>query len=450
MKRYKRQLIVFLVCVSIFFSINTSLSAGDVIPAQNDFFVIKKYEERLSIVEKQIPLIVSAAEAVAKRWVENKQVLLHYPFGGDTSNFTMEFIARAGGLDNAQPSTLRIKLRSSNDVFVCSARSWEKGGLFLSKELEKSKQSGWLNIVFASKNGMPEGLPVDFLIDNGATTGNENEAAVNNIVNITNGWIFTCELVSALTRMSVRPGILKGMPLPGSIEHNKIYQHTNGLPVLYPCKTRIDAGILAKQYLKSVRSTIKILLSEKNIAQIEKASDIAVWKLARGHTVWVSSFTHVLDGEVFCNNKSPMKAFRGISCGPNGETFRKNLKEHDLLFWFGEWTVNLPWLDYLKIIRDTGADYIASYRQGNEKQQYYKEGNSIFYDTKMDDALMIINQYWDFENACVRIPFPPYKMAPISGVYVCLLYRMLDEEIAKKLLLVPSVTTKREMQLCTK
>jgi hypothetical protein len=148
----------------------------------------------------------------------------------------------------------------------------------------------------------------------------------------------------------------------------------------------------------------------------------------------------VLDGEVFLNNKAPTKAFRGISIGGHGETFTENLKEGDLLLWFGEWTVNIPWRDYLALIRQTKADYIASYRPFREPMEPYEVGHDIFYDQKLDDAKMVLEQRWPLDNAVVDIPFPPGRMAPISGVLVCLQYRMLDEAIAARVGAEPPVS----------
>jgi len=390
--------------------------------------VMTEYRQRLELVRGQIPQITAAAEAVAKRWVEKKQVLLHYPFGGDTSDFTMENISRAGGLDNAQTNTVRIEMRSANDVFVVAPRSWEKGGDYLKKELPKAREKGWLIVVFGSKQGMPDGLPVDFLIDNGADGGNEDEAAVNQIVNMTNGWIWQCELTAALTQLGVHPGILKGMPLPGAQAHNKEYQIA--VPKLYPCDTPIPAGSLAAIYLQQIERELANLESKPMQDQLERAADIAADHVKAGKALWASSFTHVLDGEVFFDNISPIKAFRGISS--NEKTFKDNLQPGDLLLFFGEWSLNLPWRDYLKEIRNTGGDFIAGYRVGIEPVEPY-EGPAGFYDQKLDDAAMVLEQEWPFENAAVPIPFAPGMMAPVSGVYLCLQYRMLDEKIAEKL-----------------
>jgi hypothetical protein len=394
--------------------------------------IIADCRARLAGVSARIPDITAAAEAVARRWVENRQVLLHYPFGGDTSNFSMEMCSRAGGLDNCQPNTTRLKLRSSNDAIVVAPRSWERGAEYLLRELPKAHTQGWMIVVFGSKNGMPAGLPADFLIDTGAADGGEEEAALNQVVNIVNGWMWCCELTAALTRLGWRPAILKGMPLPGAVAHNREYQRGDGLPQLYPCGDRIPPGALARSYLAAVETELHILESPATQKQIARAADMAARYLAAGKTVWAASFTHVLDGEVLVDNRSPIKAFRAISCGPKGETFTGNLKPGDLLFFFGEWTLNLPWLDYLALIRSTGADYVPSFRPSPEATEFY-EGKEIFYDRRIGDARMVLEQRWPFENAAVAIPFPPGAMAPVSGVDVCLLYRMLDAAIAERL-----------------
>jgi len=394
--------------------------------------IMAAYRQRLELVRQNIPRITAAAEAVAKRWAEKKQVLFHYPFGGDTSDFTMENIARAGGLDNNQTNTVRMDARSANDVIVVGPRSWEKGAAFLRTELPKSRERGWMIVVFGSKAGVPEGLPFDFLIDNGAQTGGENEAALNQIVNMTNGWIYTCELTAALARLGVRPGILKGMPLPGAQVHNAIYQVKDGVPVLYPCDTPIPAGSLAKLYLAQIEREMANLEGKFQQDQLDRAAAIAARHVADGKTLWACSMTHVLDGEVFLNNLSPIKAFRGISCGEKGETFTRNLKPGDLLLFFGEWSLNLPWRDYLAIIRQTKAHYIPGWRVCTEEMEPY-DGPAKFYDQDVPDAEMVLEQQWPFEGAVVPIPFAPYKMAPISGIYLCLQYRMLDEKIAAAL-----------------
>ncbi len=390
----------------------------------------ERLAERLAKVRGNLGEITKAAEVVAQRWTEKKQVLIHVPFGGDGSNFTMEMTSRAGGLDNFRSNTVRQKDRSANDVILYAPRSWEKGGKYVMEDGAKRKGEGWLVVVFGSKAGMPEGVPGDIVIDNFAPDGSEREAAVNQMVNCVNGWVFQCELTSALTRRGVYPGILKGMTLPGSTAHNKEYQ--KGKAELYPCEKAIGAGVLGAAYLDGLDSALKDLYTPECQAQIEKAATLAAGRIKDGGTVWMASFTHILDGEVFLNNYAPTKAFRGISHGGQGQTFTKNLKKGDLLFWFGEWTLNMPWFDYMTVIRSTGADFIPCVRLSKEAFEPM-EHDDLYYDLKTPDALMVLEQKWPMDAAVVEIPFAPGKMGPVTGVYLALMYRMLDERIALRL-----------------
>jgi len=391
--------------------------------------IINEYRARIADAPRQIAEITQCAEAVAGRWAESRHTLLHFYCAGNSMSFVNEQWSRAGGLDNVRSLGERKELCSTNDVFVAGPRSWEKGAADLKKQLAIAKKNGWMTIVFGSRNGMPADLPVDYLIDNGASSGDESEAALNQIVNITKGWMWNCELTAALTRAGWHPGVLKGMPLPGSIENNKVYQI--GTPQLYPCKEAIPAGALARAYLDGIEQELADLESRATQDQIARAARLAVAYINSGRSVCAASITHALDFEVTLNLKSPLKAF-GIPDADRVGAITKNVKSGDLFFFFGEWTMNLPWADFLAIIRSTQADYIPSFRPGNEPMEPFS-GPADFYDRNVKDAVMILEQHWPFENAVVPIPFPPGKMAPVSGVYVSLMYRMLDEAIADRL-----------------
>jgi hypothetical protein len=383
----------------------------------------ERYAQRIQKVRANLGEITKAAEVVAQRWVEKKQVLIHSPWGGDNTTFTAETVSRAGGLDNARSSIDRRDAHSANDVILYGPRSWENGGKFVSEDAAKGKAQGWMVVVFGSKAGKPENLAADIVIDNFAPGPGDEEGAVNAIVNCVNVWVFYSELVGALTRRGVRPSVLKGMCLAGASAHNKANQ--SGKPELFPCETAIPAGTMGRQYLDELSKAMADLSTPERQGQLDKAAGIAVKKIKEGHTVWMASFTHMLLAEVSDNNYAPTKSFRGNS--PEG--FTKNLQKGDLLFWFGEWTLNLPWQDSLTLIRKSGADYIPSVRLGKEPMEPM-EHDDVYYNLKTPDALMVLEQKWPMEAAVVDVPFEPRKMAPVSGIYEALMYRMLDEKIA--------------------
>ena len=389
--------------------------------------IMAEYRRRLDVCASQRAKITACAEAVAQRWVASRHTLIYLAY--QDNNFTDEQWARAGGLDNARGEGARIKMRSTNDVYVAGPRSWETNGVYLLKGLKQAKKNGWLTVVFGSRRGMPADLPVDFLIDNGASGGGEDEATINELVNVTHAWMWNCELTAALTRQGWRPGILKGVPLPGATANNKEYQ--TGEPALYPCSEAVPAGALACEYLRAIETELADLESPTIQDAIARAVHYAVAHLNAGHTVWATSFTHLLNGECARDLKSPIKTFMIADADPAGG-IKKNVKPGDLLFFFGEWTVNLSETDFLAAIRGTKADYIPSFRPGTEAMEPVS-GPVDYYDRRVPDALMVLEQHWPFENAAVAIPFAPGKMAPVSGVYLGLMYRMLDEAIAREL-----------------
>jgi len=392
--------------------------------------VITEYRQRLKLLNRQIPDITRSAETVAARWAGSEKTLLHLVYRVDCLDFTSELWSRAGGFDNFGSTDIRKEQWSPSDVFVGGPRSWEKGAETLKPQLALAKKNGWMTIVFGSKAGMPADLPIDVLIDNGAKDGSENGAAMNQLINSTAGWLWSCELTAALTRKGKAPAILKGMMLPGATEHNKTYQHN--APTLYPCDTAIPAGKLSKIYLKAIDKELADLESAASRKQIAQAAKFAVEHLNAGHAVWSISPTHILNGEVAWNLKSPMQGFIIPDEGWE-QTVTKNVKPGDLLFFFGEWSLNLPWTDYLGFMRKAEFDYIPSYRTPIEPMEPFPGAAVDSYDFNAPDALMVLEQHWPFENAAAPIPFAPGKMAPVSGIYVGLQFRMLDEAIVNEL-----------------
>ncbi len=399
--------------------------------------VIDRYKARLTTVNKNLPDIAKCAERVAERWIKHEKMYVNVAFGGDNSNFAMEMHARAGGLGNmlVVNSRKQAKQVTDHDVLLIGPRCWEKGKDHWIKKLPEFKKQGSLIIVFASAEGLPDGLAYDYLFDNGATSGSHAEGAMNSLVNITQGWLWCCELVSALNRHGKRPAVLKGMLLPGAEAHNHKFGHGNpGRPgfesTLWPCDTPIPAGEAAKTFLEAVEKELATLQSPDIQRQLNKAAELAVARIRSGRTVWMASMTHFLDGEVLVDNKSPFHAFHGMTAaGDKGKTFSTHLKKGDLFFWWGEWTINLPWSDCQREIRATEADMIPSFRLLKKGERY--EGYPHKDDTS--EALMVLEQRWPYEGAVVPIPFPPGKMAPVTGIHVGLLYRMLDEAVYERL-----------------
>jgi len=432
---------------------------------------LDRYRVRLDTVRKNLPQVTECAECVAERWVKHDKMYIHITYGHATSSFGSEMCARAGGLGciNSLGARRGKGETTAHDVLLLGPRSWEETDGYWLKKLPELKDKGWLIVLFASREGLPEGLPHDVLIENGAASGSGDEGALNALVNVTHGWLWCCELTSALTRLDEKPAVLRAGVLPGSAAHNKSVGHGRFQPTLWPyesmssncekpairpydgppspsirqsppvstaseghrtdlktrCNTSIPPGKLAGAYLQALDHHMKAIESEPTQSQLGKAADIAAARLKDGKQVCMASFTHFLTDEVSLNKRSPFKSFRGYQ----PKVFTENLKPGDLLFYWGEQMINYG--DVLSTVRATGADYIPSFRMLKPTESLDPEVWKWKED--VSDALMVLEQHWPYEGTAVPIPFAPKTMAPVSGIYEGLLYRMFDEAVYQRL-----------------
>ncbi len=376
--------------------------------------VLQAFRARVAASRAQMPDIVKAAEVAGERLMARPNALINVPYASQTT-FAEDILNRSGGLANALPPLERPQETTPQDVLLMSARSWEKNAAEARKEIAEAHENGWLIVLFASRAGMPQDVRADYLIDNGAATGNDEEGPLNALANCVNGWLWCCEYVGALTRRGQCPGILMSALVEGADQHNQQLQTPKGRHWLGECQIPVEPGYLAGAYLRRVDEMLEALAGKRIQGQIGKAADIIAERIAAGRPVLVSSCTHVLLFEIFLNNRCPWKPFYVVWRAQTA--IPQNVKQGDLLVWFGFRGLSTPYEDYGKYIRESGADLITCYMP----------------DSNAASPLVHIDQYrspWDAE---VNVPCPPGQMAPISGINQGLLYRMLDAAVVDKL-----------------
>lgn len=382
--------------------------------------VLKAFLQREKLTKAQLPHITAVAEFAADRVAAHSKTLINVPYSEQPSGFAEEILNRAGGLANALPSVERPQMVTPRDIVLFNVRSWETDGAATRKWLQEYHASGWSIILFASKKGLPADLPVDYLIDNGAAGPGADEAAVNALANILNAWVWTCEYAGALTRHGKAPGILASMLLPEAERHNGFFQSPQGRLALLDCGVAVPAGKLGSVYLARVEALCKILAGKTVQGQLRTAADLAAARLAVGGKVGVATCEHFLMDEIFRGNRSPFQPFNVVWRAK--DAFPQNLKDGDLLLWFGYIGMSTPLEDYGGCIRQTKAQFIACYVPDRQNPA-----------NNAPDALCVIEQNWKLGDAEVAIPFKPGRMAPVSGLDQGLLYRMLDDAVARKL-----------------
>jgi len=375
--------------------------------------VLAEFSAREAFAREQLPAIITAAEAAAGRIVGHPNALINVPYG-EQQTFAEEILNRAGGLANALPDVERSKLTTPDDIALLAVRAWAVDGPKMITLSNQYKARGNMVILFASRQGMPEGVQYDYLIDNGGGP-NKAASAMNAIANTLNAWLWTSEYTSALTRLGKYPGILQSMVVPGSTEFNQALQKSGeARRFLGDCDMPIPAGELAGVYLKRVDLLIAELQTSTTRRQIDKAATLIADRLQAGKTVGVASCEHFLLSDIFNDNKTPWKPFNVVWRAK--EAFPQNVKEGDLIVFFGYIGLSTVSEDYAAAMRGTKADIIASYII-----DYNNPANNA------TEGLCVIEQHWHVGDTEVKLPFPPGSMAPTSGLESALIYRMLDD-----------------------
>jgi len=424
----KKHVITGLLLVAAFAVPSGCFTTGQRITTTADLAPLADFIRRVTVAHRQLDGIVASAETAADRKIAHPDALIDIQYSLQPA-FAEELLNRSGGLAGALPAVERRSLITDKDIAVFSIRSWEGNGQKGIDYLNSCREQGWMTILFASQSGRPDDLEVDFFIDNGAPDGGDTHGPLNVIANCLNGWLWVCEYTSAMTRRGRHPGILQSITTPGSIEHDVAIQARETRHRNYPCNTSVADRDLARIYLARVDRVVTDLSSIWMQDQIAKAADLIAERIKSGGNVYVSSNSHIMLSEIHKNNKSP---WRPLSAHYNAERVLSDATEEgDLLFWLGfngltVWQYKdgrtQLWSDYDAAIRAAGVDFITCFAT-----------DPLHADNDGHGALAHIEQPWNFGDAVVPIPFPPGQMAPISGLYQAMIYRMLDEAIAARL-----------------
>jgi hypothetical protein len=188
---------------------------------------------------------------------------------------------------------------------------------------------------------------------------------------------------------------------------------------LYDCTNAIAAGVLAQQYLNETESILRALAGTAVQGQLVRATDLIGGHMSSGGKVGVATCDHFIMGEMLWNTKAPWHPFNVVWRAE--AALNENLTPRDMLLWFGYMGFSTPYEDYGKFIRASGVRFITSFVRDADPAR------------NAPDAAAHIDQSWILGDAVIALPFPPGQMAPVSGINVGLLFRMLDEAVAARL-----------------
>jgi hypothetical protein len=177
--------------------------------------------------------------------------------------------------------------------------------------------------------------------------------------------------------------------------------------------------VWSEQYLARVEKLMGDLGAEPVQGQLKKAAAIISRDMAGHRVVGVSSITHFVMWEMFWNTRVPWKPFNVV--WKASTAFSKNLKPGELLLWIGYIGLGSPNEDYGRYIRESKVRFITSFVPDRDP------------DKNAGDAVAHIGQSWTIGDGVIETGFPPFRLAPISGINSGLLFRMLDETVADML-----------------
>ncbi|MHB9108418.1 MAG: WG repeat-containing protein [Armatimonadota bacterium] len=380
-------------------------------PALND------YQARLAGLKAQIPAVTASAQQAAETFLAHPEAQLCVPYWEQMS-FAEEMINRSGGLALAGQAGGTGRASQYNFVLL-SVRSWEKNAELMRRRVKEYQAKGWMVTVIGSKAGCPKNLGADFFIDNGAPSGKASLGRINVLANVTLGWMWCCEYAAALSRHGKFPAILQSICIPGGPEYDRSVQSAQGRHSLVDSPTAIPAGELSALYLQRVDRLMADLQSERIQGQLVQVADIVARRMAAGGRVGIAGMGHVQIEEVMVDNQAPWAGLRGV--GMPDLTFTAHLDPGDLLVWMSYNGMNSLYDDYAKYIVASGVDLIPCFAP------------DPIWSQNTPPHLALLEQSWTLPDAEVPIPVFPDFMAPVSGINVTLLARMLDDEVAARL-----------------
>ncbi len=389
-------------------------AAGVVQPA------LQEFQSRLPVLRTQIATLAASAKQAAAARLAQPAALLSVPSREQVS-FCEEMINRAGGLAmiSATEPTPQGDLPPKCSTVLLSVRSWEQQRDVMLRRVKAYRDLGWTVVVFASAAGCPPELEADCVIDNGAASPAAALGRINVLANVTLAWMWQCEYCAALSRDGQFPAILYSNIMPGAKEHNAKYQVPEGRRLLLPCAKALPAGELAENYLARVEQLTVECVSARIQQQVTAAAELISQRIGAGKPIAMTGSGHLIKDEIRRDHRTPWNAF--LPRGDMKALFDQQVGPGALVVWMTYAGMDTPYRPYAEFFVQSGADLITSYAPAPEHEQ------------NLPKRLAHIEQSWALPDAVVPIPLFPDHMAPLSGISICLLLRMLDDETASRL-----------------
>lgn len=385
--------------------------------------------------EQRMPEFTRIAEVAADRHIAGG--LLGFPWNGQT--LQAELMGRSGGLVHTgfeRPFKKdRTDAERASDVAVVG---WDRApGSGERQALEALRKRGAYIIAFGPKN-MPEVerlLPLcDAFFDTGmgaddrvvdlpgglpAGVPGRRVARANHLVNALQGWVFTGELVAALTRRGRMPTIWKAYAYEDGPAWGQKYLGVKQFHDEYAVPP-IPAGQLGRAYIERIRYLLR-RLGRMEMPAIRRAGELIAEEMKQGRKTIVASTGHMasyfigkgddvawaVNVETHHNVPSQLEAF--ARAAPQGALVLR-------LGYAGEHR------DVLALLREKKARIILITAE-NPRPEFQVTG----------EFAVRIDMGYAFGDACVGVEGYPLLLLPPSGVMQVAVYESINAEALSRL-----------------
>lgn len=388
-------------------------SAADLPGIRTPADVYLDYSLRLlDSIDAYLPFFTRPAEEVAERLVAGGKLYI----GGSQQAFATEGYYRAGGLMLLQPYQPNLALGSQDTVLIGSVGSQPQADVELVRSL---RRRGVATVAFGSPQATALWQEADFFISNPVVdeagvirlaAREEPICPLAPVMNVVNLWVFTGELVAALTRHGKMPTMFQSVMCPGGRERNEKF-----LPTPFHTDRSVPpVGIetLGRFYLAALRSALTSLWGTQRAAILDAGARVAQARAA-GHIAHAVLVGHYVPAEI--GRPGDPGLFLPAQAKGQPEEPLAGVKAGDVVFYVGYTWLPEPLLGAAK---EAGATTIAAIAPG--------EGWTV-----PDDLIDIyIDPQWRLGDAVVEVPGYDLRILPPSGVLQSIIYWCVTAQAA--------------------
>lgn len=311
--------------------------------------------------------------------------------------------------------TAAARLAAGGKLWAAGQPSWvseltgRAGGFMMMKNLA-GKKAGDTDVVLYATDGTPApdfgNAYVITFVSKGQTAGtcvynHADETQISpTLANAIPGWIFTGELIAALTRLGKMPVIYESIGAYGG--NARIVQYKDGATAWHdtPIPPPVPHGVIGKRFVDTISGMLRRVETDQR-SNLDTAGRWAREAKAARHTLYMYSMGHLFPDEVGKTDIGKMFKSAVWNAG-----FRNSPPPEDV-YNHGDFVVHVGYQHppSLMLERITRAGGKAAYMSVLDDRDYANNPNVIY-----------IDPMWNWPDACVPLESYDVPLLAASGI----------------------------------